>query len=61
MSVCGIHNDDIYMRVYKSIDTIHHVCGDTNCGTTQKTAVIVFCGKRVLDLLFNILDRDKTL
>ena len=30
-------------------------------GTTQKTSLIVFCGKRVLDLLFNILDRDKTL
>ena len=60
MTVCGIDNDDIDMGSNQGIDTLHHVSGDTDTGTAEKTSLIILCRKRILDLFFNIFDGDQT-
>ena len=58
--MCGIYNDNIYMSFYQSINTIHHVCCDTDSSTTEQTTLFIFCRKRIFDLFFNIFDCDQT-
>ena len=36
-------NDDINMRLNKSINTLHHVACDTYSGTAEETTLIILC------------------
>ena len=60
MSVCRVQNNDIDMCIYQLLCTIQNVCCDTKCSTAQQTAFGVFGRERILDLFFNILDRDQS-
>ena len=61
MTVSGIDNDYIYLRLYQRLHTIHHVLRDADSCTTEQTSLIILRGERILDLLLNILNRDQTL
>ena len=58
--VCRVQNNDIDMCIYQLLCTIQNVCCDTKCSTAQQTAFGVFGRERILDLFFNILDRDQS-
>ena len=60
MSVCGIYNNDVHMRVDKCIYTIHHIARDADTGSTEQTALCILCAERIFDLFFNVFDRDET-
>ena len=61
MSVSGIHNNDIYVSLYESFHTFHHVAGNADACTAKQTTLLILCGERILDLFFDILDGDKSL
>ena len=61
MSVSGIHNHNIHLCIDQLLGALQTVCGDAKSGSAEETALSVFCGQRILDLLLNIFDRNESL
>ena len=59
MSVRGIQNHHVHLRVHQGAHAVKHVCRDSHAGTAQQPSLGVFCGKRIFNRLLDILDGDQ--
>ena len=59
MSVRGIQNHHVHLRIHQSAHAVKHVRRDSHAGSAQQPSLRVFCGKRIFNRLLNILDGDQ--
>ena len=55
MSVRGVENDHVNFCIDQCLYSLQTVGCDADCCTAEKTSLLVLCGKRIFDLLFDIL------
>ena len=59
--MCGVYYDHVHMSAYQSVYPLHHVSRDADTCAAQKAPLLVLGGEWIFDLLFNVLDGDKSL
>ena len=61
MTVSRVKHNNVNLSLDKSGHSVKNVCRCTDCGTADKSALVVTCRVGILNALFNILDCDKSL
>ncbi len=61
MPVCTVKHDNIDLCRDKRLHALKHICGDADTCAAQQSSLLIFCGERILDRLFNVLDCDESL
>ena len=61
VSVRGVKNNNIDLCIYKSFCSFKNICCNSDCGTAEKSSVVILSGVRILDLFLDIFDRNESL
>ena len=60
MSMCAIQYNNVYLCLYQCSGTLQHISRDTDRCAAEQTSLCILGRIRVLDLLFDIFNCNKT-